>query len=105
MCYRVQIKARTKAVAHRFGAQFESNVPEIFDSEVNGFAHENYPIITNENSKSIVEYSWGLIPTWSKNADIQKLILNAKAETLEDKPSFKNMISQRCIVIVTGFYE
>jgi len=49
---------------------------------------------------------WGLIPSWSKNAETQSLLFNARAETAADKPSFRGaMRHHRCLVPATGFYE
>ena len=46
---------------------------------------------------------WGLIPSWSKEA---KGIINARVETLEDKPSFKESFERRrCLILADGFYE
>ena len=48
---------------------------------------------------------WGLIPAWAKDRALQKMTLNAKIETLTEKPSFQNSVSNRCLVLVNGFYE
>lgn len=49
---------------------------------------------------------WGLIPSWSKDSSIGSKMINARAETLQQKPSFKNLISRRrCIILASGFYE
>lgn len=46
-----------------------------------------------------------MIPNWSQDSNIQKYTLNARIETLQQKPSFKNVINNRCLVIADGFYE
>jgi putative SOS response-associated peptidase YedK len=46
-----------------------------------------------------------LIPAWAKDKTIQQYTLNAKIETLNEKPSFKNNIKNRCLVIADGYYE
>ena len=57
-----------------------------------------------EHGYAIAEMTWGLLPPWAK-ADIRPLI-NARAETIREKPSFKNLIKHtRTIVPVNGFYE
>jgi putative SOS response-associated peptidase YedK len=49
---------------------------------------------------------WGLIPSWSKDESIGSRMINARAETLAEKPSFKRLLrSKRCLVIADGFYE
>jgi putative SOS response-associated peptidase YedK len=49
---------------------------------------------------------WGLIPSWAKDASIGSKMINARAETLAEKPSFKRLLrSRRCLVPADGFYE
>lgn len=49
---------------------------------------------------------WGLIPSWSKDAKIAAHTINARSETIAEKPAFRHAIKkQRCIVPVSGFYE
>ncbi len=74
---------------------------------VNGFEHPQLPIVKEDG---ISLYQWGLIPSWSQSTskanDIQSKTLNAKGETIFEKPSFRKSIdSQRCLLPVAGFYE
>jgi len=49
---------------------------------------------------------WGLIPFWAKNASIGNKLINARAETLKEKPSFRNAFQKRrCLILADGFYE
>ena len=49
---------------------------------------------------------WGLIPSWAKEESIGSKMINARAETLAEKPSFKRLLhSKRCLVVADGFYE
>ena len=49
---------------------------------------------------------WGLIPSWAKDPKIGNQCINAKAETVSEKPSFRSAFKKRrCLVIATGFYE
>jgi putative SOS response-associated peptidase YedK len=49
---------------------------------------------------------WGLIPHWTADPSIANRLINARAETLTDLPSFKNIVDRRrCIIPADGFYE
>ncbi|MFM1888290.1 MAG: Protein of unknown function YoqW [Bacteroidota bacterium] len=69
----------------------------------NGFVYPMVSGITEDNPNNISNLSWGLIPEWSKTEEIKKYTLNARYETLKEKPSFKN--AKRCVIFADGFYE
>ena len=71
---------------------------------LNGFTNPKMPVIIDENPDEAILGDWGLIPFWSKDRKIQKMTLNARIESLTEKPSFKNSVSNRCLVLVNGFY-
>ncbi len=51
-------------------------------------------------------FRWGLIPYWAKDESIGNKLINARAETLEEKPSFRKSFEQkRCLILADGFYE
>jgi len=51
-------------------------------------------------------YRWGLVPSWSKDPTIGSRLFNARAETIAEKPSFRNAFAKRpCVIPVDGFYE
>jgi len=57
-------------------------------------------------SRRLVQLRWGLIPSWAKDPKIGNQCINAKAETVAEKPSFRSAFKkQRCLVLATGFYE
>ena len=59
-----------------------------------------------EGSNSAVNLYWGLIPSWSKDRAISSHLINTRAETLTEKPSFKNAYqNRRCLIPATGFFE
>ena len=62
--------------------------------------------ILNENERHIEPLRWGLIPSWSKDETIGSRMINARAETLAEKPSFKGLLHKhRCLILADGFYE
>lgn len=63
-------------------------------------------VITNQSPKTITMQKWGLIPSWSKDPSIASTLINARSETLEEKPSFRTAFKRRrCLIPATGFYE
>jgi putative SOS response-associated peptidase YedK len=51
-------------------------------------------------------FRWGLIPSWATDASIGSRLINARSETVADKPAFRRAFrSQRCLVPASGFYE
>ena len=67
---------------------------------------QNLAVITNENPQKLRYFKWGLVPFWAKEISIGNKMINAKAETVFEKPSFRSAIkSRRCLVPADGFYE
>lgn len=63
-------------------------------------------IISRNGARQVVRLRWGLIPSWSKDPEIGNRMINARAETLAQKPSFAKIFRrQRCLIIADGFYE
>jgi putative SOS response-associated peptidase YedK len=59
-----------------------------------------------EKSNEAVMFKWGLIPSWAKDESIGSKLINARSETVEEKPSFRVAFKRRrCIIPVDGFYE
>lgn len=105
MCFFTQQTKDATAVKNRYNAEFE-NVAEFQTSDyINGFTYPKMSIIANSNDKLIRNFSWGLIPHWSKDDTIKKHTLNARIETLTEKPAFRDSAENRCLVIADGFYE
>lgn len=63
-------------------------------------------IITNQGGKRFASCRWGFIPSWSKDPKAGYKMINARAETVADKPSFREaLMSKRILVAADGFYE
>ena len=63
-------------------------------------------IINNGKKNRAGQLLWGLIPPWAKDKKIAYKMINARGETLAEKPSFKRAFqSRRCIIPTSGFYE
>lgn len=65
------------------------------------------PVITlNDEERSLSMMRWGLIPSWAKDVKIGNKMINARAETVAEKPSFRAAFKQRrCLVPAIGYYE
>ena len=51
-------------------------------------------------------HGWGLLPHWAKDERIAFKMINARAETLTDKPAYRSLLGKyRCLVVADGFYE
>jgi len=58
------------------------------------------------NRRELALLRWGLIPSWSKDPAIGNRLINARAETVREKPSFRNAFRRhRCLIPANGFYE
>lgn len=105
MCYRTEQKFSAKELVERTKKKFPEEEQFEARDEVNGFDHELSPIITSAEPDWIQLYHWGLLPHWAKDTKIQNNTLNAKIETIHEKPSFRSYVNNRCLVPVSGLYE
>jgi putative SOS response-associated peptidase YedK len=104
MCYHTTQKKSKKELAERFKVDVNESL-DISGELFNGFTFPYTPVISSKNKNKMALFQWGLIPNWSKEKSIQQYTLNAKIETLDEKPSFKNSIQQRCLIVADGFME
>ncbi|GAB3927753.1 SOS response-associated peptidase [Larkinella terrae] len=110
MCYTVNAKSpvstlQRKAKVHKVQGSEDYTPP----GRISGFAHPILPVITEEDPDTIQLLKWGLIPSWAKEdkaAELAKMTLNAREDTVFEKPSFKgSILGNRCILLIDGFYE
>ena len=63
-------------------------------------------VIRDGDVNKLVDFRWGLIPSWAKDPSIGNKMFNARAETIAEKPSFREAFKKRrCLIIADGFYE
>ncbi len=103
MCGRFFYIAQSFADAREtWNAEF-SQTPQ---SNFNAAPGQQLPVILNEDDSKIIAARWGLIPSWAKDAKIGYKLINARAETISEKPMFKKAFEQRrCLVLASDFYE
>lgn len=63
-------------------------------------------VVIDGVKKNVEVFKWGLVPSWAKDPTIGNRLINARAETLTEKPSFRNAFTRRrCLIPAGGFYE
>lgn len=122
MCYSVSslTKARLDYARHRADdpaliAALEKELEELLRNEpplswVSGFAHPRLLVFTQDQPLKPRLFRWGLVPPWVRDREqasqLAKQTLNARSESLWEKPSFRESAqSQRCLILVDAFYE
>src|SRR5690606_7354328 len=101
MCYYVDSSLTKKDIMriYNIGTEGADYTPTAFMS---GFTHEKLPVILDETPQELSAANWGLIPFWAKDEEIRRQTLNAKIETIKEKPAFRKSYDSRCLVIVKG---
>jgi len=105
MCGRFSQTASPEVIAQ----QFTLDDPPLFKPRYN--IAPSQPVVAiriepDTTIRKLVMLRWGLIPSWAKDPKIGNQCINAKAETVAEKPSFRSAFKKRrCLVITTGFYE
>ena len=105
MCFHFKQTILALEVQSRFDATIDNLVEFKPCAHINGFEYPKTPVIIDEKPNIITDYNWGLMPECAKEEEIKKYTLNAKIETVNEKPSFKNSVNKRCLVIANGYYE
>jgi putative SOS response-associated peptidase YedK len=81
-------------------------IPDDLPPRYNIAPSQPVAVIPNSGDNTLSMYKWGLIPSWSKDSAIGDRMINARAETLAEKPSFRNAYRRRrCLILADGFYE
>jgi putative SOS response-associated peptidase YedK len=105
MCGRFTNTAKQKDIENEFKIGRLNKVS--FDARYNIAPSQMIDAVLESNAERILtELKWGLIPAWAKDGSIGNKLINARAETLSEKPSFRTAFkSRRCIIPASGFYE
>ncbi|SPH22247.1 Putative SOS response-associated peptidase YedK [Ascidiaceihabitans donghaensis] len=105
MCGRFAITLPNDAMAQLFAAAPSNDLPDVPNFNVcpTTLVH----VITSQMEQRRLEaMRWGLIPNWYKNPNEGPLLINARGETIADKPAFRTACRERRgIIVATGFYE
>jgi putative SOS response-associated peptidase YedK len=104
MCGRYELHTQPAALALAFGVPF----PPHMRPRYNIAPMQDVPIVRRKatGERELVEVRWGLVPRWAKDPAIGNRMINARAETLAEKPSFRTALKRhRCLLPADGFYE
>jgi putative SOS response-associated peptidase YedK len=104
MCGRFTLAVDINAIARAFNAA----IPSALNTEAryNIAPQQNVLTVMRDETTHLDLLRWGLIPSWAKEESIGSKMINARAETLAEKPSFKRLLhSKRCLLVADGFYE
>lgn len=104
MCKLVKQSSEGVELEERFDAELANSDYEP-SGDIDAYQHSAMPVITSENKSLIQLCHWGLLPAWASDTDLANNTINARIETLHEKPSFKDIVHQRCLVPANGFYE
>jgi putative SOS response-associated peptidase YedK len=100
MCGRFTLRARLNAILEEFALEQALHYLERYN-----IAPTQDVLVLNAE-RQLVWKRWGLIPSWAKDAKIGNSLINARADGVADKPSFRSAFKRgRCLVIADGFYE
>jgi putative SOS response-associated peptidase YedK len=81
-------------------------MPEDYQPRHNVAPTQAVAVVTNGAERKAQWMNWGLIPFWAKDPTIGSKLINARSETVSEKPAFKNAFNKRrCLVLADGFYE
>ena len=105
MCVRFTMTDPIEQILERYYASIADGFE--YRPNYNAAPMQHIPtIIGSKDGNRLGSLRWGLVPVWAKDDKIGNKMINARAETLAEKPAFKRLISsKRCIIPTNGFYE
>lgn len=104
MCGRFTLTVSPEQLQDQFG--LAEPPPADLGPRYNIAPSQAVAVITNSPQRKLEIFQWGLIPSWAKDPKIGNKLINARAETLAEKPSFRTALKRRrCLVVADGFYE
>ncbi len=104
MCGRYAVHADVEELIERFKLKLiEAQV----EPRYNIAPTQDIPVVIEaEQGRVLKSLRWGLVPRWAQDVAIGNKMINARAETLAEKPSFRTLLkSHRCVIPASGFYE
>lgn len=104
MCGRFAVTLPSDAMAQLFDAVPSNDLPQV--PNYNVCPTNDIHVVMADSGRRLMSMRWGFLPHWYKAPNGGPLLINARAETLADKPAFKAAArARRCLIPCTGFYE
>lgn len=105
MCGRFTITSPNDAIARLFEAQPANDLPKVPNYNVCP-TNAVHVVRAGDGARRLLPMRWGFLPHWYKSPTDGPLLINARAETLAEKPAFREACrARRCILVANGFYE
>lgn len=103
MCGRFTITVPAEVLEKEMGVK---SLPLDYQPRYNVAPSQPILVVANTGDRRAEWMRWGLIPSWAKDPAIGNKMINARAETLAEKPSFRMALARRrCLIVADGFYE
>lgn len=103
MCGRFTITLPANELEESLGVK---TLPKDYLPRYNVAPSQPILVVTNAEQRNAEWMRWGLIPSWAKDPAIGYKMINARSETLTEKPSYRNAFARRrCLILADGFYE
>ena len=103
MCGRFVLTANPDVIQTAFDL---TSIPAQMTPRYNIAPTQPVAVITNDDPKALTFYRWGLIPSWAKDIKIGNQMINARSESVHEKPAFRSAFKRRrCLIPSDGFYE
>jgi len=100
MCGRFTISLAEQLVIQEFNIK---NILAHFKPNYNVAPMQLVPVVIK--GRTLDTYRWGLIPHWAHNPKLAYKMINARAETVAEKPAYRSAFKHRCLIVADGFYE
>ena len=105
MCGRFRLSRADKSIAEHFDIADEIE----WHPRYNIAPAQRVAVVRQDPERPVRQFStmrWGLIPFWAKDANVGYKMINARAETVAEKPAYRDSFrSRRCLIPADGFYE
>lgn len=107
MCGRYTLTRRQAEIMERFAIETFLCAEEELKPRFNIAPSQMVPVIITQDGKRVLaNLKWGLIPFWAKDLGSVKAVINARCETVAEKPFFRQALQKRrCLIPADGFYE